>query len=198
VQRAAVLLHEKGVAHESTVVDLQQKPDWFLAISPYGRVPVLVADGTPIFESSAICEFLEETHSDPPLLPRDPITRARDRGWFASAADDLYAPLFKLIFDPAAAEAAGRTLDERMARLERELAGRAWLSWNGERFGFGDVAAASFLVRAASLSRLGRWSIPAALTATRAWSDRVCARDSVVRSLPANLDERIARLMARP
>jgi len=61
VQRAAIALAEKGVAFERRVIDLANKPDWFLALSPTGKVPVLIADGRPIFESAVILEYLEDT-----------------------------------------------------------------------------------------------------------------------------------------
>jgi glutathione S-transferase len=62
VQRAAISLTEKGVTFERTDIDLSNKPDWFLAISPLGKTPVLVVDGTPIFESAVILEYLEDSN----------------------------------------------------------------------------------------------------------------------------------------
>jgi len=76
VQRAAIALLEKDVAFERITIDLSNKPDWFLAISPTGKVPLLrVArdDGlmAVIFESTVICEYLEETQGEPKLHPSD-------------------------------------------------------------------------------------------------------------------------------
>jgi len=62
VHRAAVMIHEKGVPFERRYINLKAKPDWFLRISPRGKVPVLLVDGQPLFESMAIIEFLDETH----------------------------------------------------------------------------------------------------------------------------------------
>src|SRR5690606_12335761 len=80
VQRAAISLAEKGVAFERTDIDLANKPDWFLAISPLGKTPVLSVGGQSVFESAAILEYLEETQPKP-LHPADPMTRAQHRGW---------------------------------------------------------------------------------------------------------------------
>lgn len=80
VHRAAALLTEKGVPFTQRYVDLQAKPDWFKAISPRGKVPVLLVDGVPLFESAVILEYLDETTA-PQLLPIDPLTRARHRMW---------------------------------------------------------------------------------------------------------------------
>src|SRR3954469_14108316 len=65
VQRAVIALTEKGVAFERIDIDLANKPDWFLAISPLGKVPVLSVgtDGgeVALFESNVICEYIEDT-----------------------------------------------------------------------------------------------------------------------------------------
>src|SRR5690242_18602243 len=86
VQRAAIALAEKGVPFERIQIDLADKPDWFLAISPIGKVPVLLVDDQPIFESAVILEYLEDTIA-PALHPADPLRRAEHRAWieFGSA-----------------------------------------------------------------------------------------------------------------
>ncbi|RVK64633.1 glutathione S-transferase family protein, partial [Sinorhizobium meliloti] len=77
VQRAAIALHEKGVPFERVDIDLANKPDWFLKISPLGKVPLLriSQDGGEaiLFESTVICEYLEETQAGPKLHPADPL-----------------------------------------------------------------------------------------------------------------------------
>ena len=61
VQRAVIALTEKGVPFERIDIDLANKPDWFLKISPLGKTPVLVVGDHAIFESAVILEYLEET-----------------------------------------------------------------------------------------------------------------------------------------
>src|SRR5438445_13377744 len=80
VQRAVIALTEKGVAFERIDIDLANKPDWFLKISPLGKTPVLVVGDRAIFESAVILEYLEETQSKP-LHPADPLVRAEHRAW---------------------------------------------------------------------------------------------------------------------
>src|SRR5260221_14404597 len=79
VQRAVIALTEKGVAFERIDIDLANKPDWFLAISPLGRTPVLQVGETAIFESAVILEYLEETQPKP-LHPPAALPRPEDRG----------------------------------------------------------------------------------------------------------------------
>src|SRR5947207_15498819 len=81
VQRAAIVLREKKAEFEFRHIEPDNRPDWFLAISPHKKVPVLrVDDRVSLFESSAIAEFLDETVA-PRLHPEDPVTRAVNRAW---------------------------------------------------------------------------------------------------------------------
>ena len=95
VQRAAIVLQAKQVPYDITYIDRDKRPDWFLAVSPHSKVPVLQIDGKEaLFESNAIAEYLEET-AKPPLHPEDPVARARNRAWtdfvptFASASSSF-------------------------------------------------------------------------------------------------------------
>src|ERR1700716_3452564 len=98
VQRAVIALTEKGVPFERIDIDLANKPDWFLAISPLGKVPVLKVerDGhvpAIVFESAVILEYLEETAPGEKLHPADPLERAQHRSWIefgSSLLSDLY------------------------------------------------------------------------------------------------------------
>jgi len=83
--RVRIALALKGIQAEEISVNLMQgeqlKPE-YRAVNPLAVVPSLVLDegGTPLFESMAIIEYLDETHPQPPLLPKDPKGRARVRG----------------------------------------------------------------------------------------------------------------------
>src|SRR3977135_486138 len=81
VQRSAILLREKNTEFEFRHIEPDNRPDWFLAISPHKKVPVLrIDDILALFESSAINEYLDETIT-PRLHPEDPIERAVNRSW---------------------------------------------------------------------------------------------------------------------
>lgn len=72
VQRSAILLEEKLQAYERINIDLANKPEWFLQLSPTGRVPALVvkddnANPTTLFESAVINEYLDEAFGTPLL-----------------------------------------------------------------------------------------------------------------------------------
>lgn len=124
VQRALIVLHHKGVAHQREYIDLADKPDWFGRLSPLGKVPLLLVDGQPLFESSPIVQYLDETTA-PALLPLDAYARARHRAWIemASSTLDAIAGLYSAA-DPSALVSAQQGLQGRLQALERELASR--------------------------------------------------------------------------
>jgi len=82
--RVRTALALKGVQAEQVSINLlegKQHSSEYIALNPQGVVPALVVDGqAPLFQSMAILEYLEETHPNPPLLPKDARGRARVRG----------------------------------------------------------------------------------------------------------------------
>ncbi len=126
VQRAVIALTEKGVAFGRIDIDLADKPDWFLKISPLGKVPVLtVATATgevALFESNVICEYIEEKQPGPKLHPADALDRAQHRAWmeFGSAIlSDLWG--LETTTDAAIFEAKRQALVAKFARVEAAL-----------------------------------------------------------------------------
>jgi glutathione S-transferase len=192
VHRAAALLHEKGIPFSQRSIDLQAKPDWFLAISPRGKVPVLVADGTPIFESSVIVEYLDETHG-PQIVPSDPIERARQRAW-VEVANDLLAGHYKIAIAPSPAErdAARTQAREVLRRFEEALVGPFFA---GETIGLVDIAAGPGLVRFEKLNEWLELDVYAGLPKVAAWSKRISERPSFRETLVADFDDRFRKLV---
>ena len=81
VQRSVITLKHKGIDHRMTFVDSDDPPEWFKAVSPLGKVPVLRVDGDAvIFESAVINEFLDDI-TPGQLHPEDPLTRATNKSW---------------------------------------------------------------------------------------------------------------------
>lgn len=83
--RVRIAMNLKGITPDEVVdVNLmkgQQRDDVFRKVNPMMAIPALVdGDGPALFESLAIIEYLDETHPNPPLLPKDPKARARARG----------------------------------------------------------------------------------------------------------------------
>jgi glutathione S-transferase len=181
-QRAAIVLLEKRLAFESQLVDRVSPPTWLGALSPRALTPVLLLDGQAVFDSTAICELLEDLWPEPALLPGESWSRARERGWWAFAGEQTYRLLRTLLSAPDDDDARAE-LDRRMTVLEAELSTRDWLSGDGTRFGMADVAFAPAAKRIPLYEELGVWSLPSGLPAVRAWSERLRARESGARSL---------------
>jgi glutathione S-transferase len=122
VQRAVIALAEKGVAFDRIYVDLAAKPDWFKAMSPLGKVPLLKVGEDVIFESAVILEYLEETQSSP-LYPTDALVRAKHRAMveFGSA---MLSDIWGVEIAPTRAALDGKVaaLREKFVRLETMLA----------------------------------------------------------------------------
>src|SRR3981189_946376 len=122
VQRAAIVLREKNVAFEFRHIEPDNRPDWFLAISPHKKVPVLrIDDRLSLFESSAINENLAATVA-PRLNPEDPIERAVNRAWtdyvptFASSVTGCAYAATEADYQKATAK-----IPEAFDRLEKAL-----------------------------------------------------------------------------
>src|SRR5215211_844091 len=91
-----MVLHEKGIDFEVHEVDLSNKSEEFLKVSPYGKVPVLRVNGTSLYESNIVNEYLDEVYESPGLMPVDPEERASVRTWMAFANDYFFPSIFRV------------------------------------------------------------------------------------------------------
>jgi glutathione S-transferase len=189
VQRAAIALEEKGVAFERINVDLASKPDWFLAISPLGKVPLLKVGDAVIFESAVILEYLEETQPNP-LHPADPLTRADHRAWIEFGSTilmDIWN--FYTALDDAALQAKVRTLTDKFVRLEQRLGGGPY--FEGARFSLVDAVFAPVFRYFDAFDRVGDFGMLAGKPRVEAWRQALAQRPSVVRAVAADFPERL-------
>jgi len=92
--RTRIALNLKGIAYRQAALDLRtgaQKSGAYLRLNPQGLVPALETDdGLVLTQSPAILEWLEETHPEPPLLPRDAAGRAQVRSMAAVIGCDIH------------------------------------------------------------------------------------------------------------
>ena len=180
VQRSAISLREKNTPFEFRHIERDNRPDWFLAISPHRKVPVLrVDDSVSLFESSAINEYLDETIA-PRLHPEDPVQRAINRAWTD------YVPTFaEHVTGVAYAddEAAGKSCLDKIPvafeRLERALEKQgAGPLFNGAKYSLVDAAYAPFLQRYFFLDRIRPIGQIAKYPRLKAWADTLMKRPS--------------------
>jgi glutathione S-transferase len=184
-QKVRIALREKGQAFEALLpggLGAGGAAGEFLDASPRAEVPALIDGEVHIFDSTIILEYLEDRFPTPPLLPAGAAERARVRmieeimdthyeainwalgevGWFRRAEGDKAEAL---------RAAAARQTAGFHAWLERELGGRSW--FNGEAFGWGDIAVAPYVAASAALG-----NAPPDGSRLAAWLDRALARPS--------------------
>jgi glutathione S-transferase len=190
VQRAAIALREKRVDFEFRHIEPDNRPDWFLAISPHKKVPVLrIDDQVSLFESNAINEYLDETIV-PRLHPDDPLARAVNRAWTD------YVPTFAEAVTGCAyadSEADYNTAVGKIPvafdRLERALEKQdSGPLFNGARFSLVDAAYAPFLQRYYFLDRIRPLGIIEKFPRLTAWAGALMARPSTHSFPPAEFE----------
>jgi len=177
VQRAVIVLKEKGVPFERRDVDLARKPDWFLVCSPLGKTPVLLVDDEPVFESAVICEYLDDILA-PRLHPDDALMRARHRGWmaFGSSLLDTIAAFYNAKDDEALANQATQ-IRAHLARVEAALGDGPWFA--GERFSLVDAVFGPVFRYFDVFDDLGNFRFFDGLSRTMAWRAVLAGRESV-------------------
>ncbi len=193
VQRAVIALKEKSVLFEVIYVDLAAKPDWFLAISPLGKVPLLRVERpgeseVVLFESAVILEYLEETTGAPHLHPTDPLERARHRAWIeygSTVLGDLFR--FGTAKDDTAIAAARDTLANRFQRLEAALAEGPYFA--GARFGYVDAAFAPAFRQIDAIETVAATGLLDPFPKVSAWRHALADRLSVKTAAPENYTE---------
>lgn len=197
VQRAAIVLLEKGVPFSRRWVDLANKPDWFTAISPLGKTPVLLVDGTPVFESAVICEYLDETHT-PTLHPADPLARAQHRAWmeFGSAVLNTIWGYYTAP-DAATLQARREELQARFGQLEQALAPEGPF-FAGAAFSIVDAVFAPVLRYFDTFEAIGEAGFFDHTPRVRAWRAALAQRPSVRQAAPEDYPQRLREfLLAR-
>lgn len=193
VERSRIVLEEKDVDYEVEFISLEDKPDWFLEISPRGKVPVLVVDDEPIFESTVINELLEELYPDPPLFPDDPFDRARARSWIALNDNDIMGPTATLWFsdDEADIRQAREDLREAFATVDEQLAEHDGDYFLGDNFGLVDAVYAPVFNRWEAAERLGHGDLMDDFDQLRSYGERLVERDSSKAARDPELTEKL-------
>lgn len=189
VQRAVIALSEKAVPFERVDVDLANKPDWFLAMSPLGKTPVLRVGGHAIFESAVILEYLEETQPHP-LHPADPLTRAEHRAWIefgSSILSDIAG--FYVAPDASALDAKAKVLSAKFAQIERRQGLDPY--FDGARFSLVDTVFAPVFRYFDVFDKIGDFGILAGMPRVSAWRRALASRASVKAAVGSDYETRL-------
>ena len=178
--RTRMVLHEKGINFEVHEVDLSNKSEEFLSVSPYGKVPVLSVNGTSLYESNIVNEYLDEVFDSPRLMPENPEERASVRSWMAFADDYFFPSVYRVRmglqrgYSEDEIQEAREKLDDALSRLEHQLEGREYLV--GE-YTLADIAHAGNFHRLGVLAKIGEISLEK-YPSVMVWIERVQSRES--------------------
>jgi maleylacetoacetate isomerase len=166
--RLRIALNLKGLGYDSVPVDLvrdggEQLTEAFRAINPNAAVPAMrIADGTVLTQSLAIIEYLEEQHPDPPLLPRNPVLRARVRAATQLIASDIH-PINNLRVLRYLKDVLGHSQDGVVGWMRHWM--RSGLATYGQlidpdsRFSFGDAPSLADICLVPQLYNARRWEL---------------------------------------
>ena len=195
VQRAAIVLAEKGVPFRRIDVDLANKPAWFKAISPLGKVPLLQVGDEVLFESAAIVEYLEEAQPHP-LHPEDLLQKARHRGWMefgSSILADIW--VLETTADRAAFADKLTVLKGKFSRLEGELGDGPYFA--GSQFSIVDAVFAPVFRYFDVFETIADIGVLDGLPKVGRWRRALAARPSVQNAVSSNYADRLRGFVAR-
>lgn len=175
-----LVLAEKGVSAKLVEVNEEAPPEDLLNLNPYGTVPTLVAREVTLYDARIISEYLDERYPHPPLLPPDPVLRARVRLFVTEVGLDWYE-LCDAICNGAGREKtrARRELTEAIIASDEIFAAAPYLL--NENFGLADCATTPILWR---LPHLGV-QLPREARAVKAYMQRIFRRPTFAVSLTA-------------
>ena len=158
--RVRITLNLKGIRYADAFVHLrngEQREAGFRAVNPQGFVPALAVGDAVLTQSLAVCEYLDETHPEPPLLPGDPLRRAPVRAFAQAIACDIHPVqnlrvldrLRGLSLDADAVKGwAATTIEEGLDACEALIAREAGPYCFGEQVTLADVCLVPQLVNA--------------------------------------------------
>ncbi len=178
-----IALSEKRIAWEPIHVNLranEHKAPEFLALNPYGKVPVLLDEGALIYESTVVNEYLEDRFPDSPLMPHDPLGRAEVRLWEDYGDNAFLGPAEGIFihnkgwrtFEPERLQQMRQQIQDALTRLEKHLEGKKFLV--RDTFTLADIC---FAPRITMLDQLGAPLNPTYKN-VRAWIERIKERES--------------------
>lgn len=189
VQRAVITLRYKSANFDVDYIDLKNKPEWFLKISPMGKVPVLLINQKEvIFESSVINELLDEIVGKG-TLSNDPIEKAKERAWIAYA-DYLFSDMYSFIHSSETELHANKLLD-KLEKLSDVISDSGFFKKTG--FSILDSAFAPCFFRMMKFQYFQESPRLMSMKKIRKWIDNLMEQDCVKRSVREDFDAEFAK-----
>ncbi|MDA0117558.1 glutathione S-transferase family protein [Vibrio sp. T11.5] len=191
VQRVTAALEAKKIPYEIEYIDLENKPQWFLDISPNSQVPVMIAEnGTALFESDAIIEYIEDEFGS---LEQGVSNeqRALDRAWSYLASKHYLVQCSTMrSADEVTLTQRVEQLTKAFAKAEKQLAGPFF---KGEAISNVDIAWLPLLHRAHIIKSLTCFDMLEGLPKVQAWQHHILASGLVEKTVAQDFEEAFIR-----
>ncbi len=187
VQRAVITMLHKKIDYTIEYIELSKKPDWFLNISPLGKVPLLRVGEEVLFESAVINEYLDESYGES-MLPKDPLKKAQHRAWieFSSSINNAQHQLTQARREQTFRQIQA-DLAKKLAHLEQQVDDKGFFS--GDTFSLVDSAFAPFLMRSQTLAdETGEDSLEDFKKLLK-WRENMLSLDAVKNSVVEDFEE---------
>lgn len=196
VQRAAIVLDEKAIAHDRTYVDLVNKPEWFRQMSPLGKVPLLIVEEREVlFESAVICEYLDEV-TPGTLHPEDALEKARHRAWIEFGSSVLNAiGGFYSAKDEVSFEQKRQELADKFAWVEKHLSDRTYFA--GDAFSLVDAVFGPIFRYFDTFEAIADFQIFDDTPKVAKWRSMLQSRPSVINAVTPEYPERLREFLKR-
>jgi glutathione S-transferase len=197
VQRVAILLNEKGLSFERLEINLNNKPSWFLEISPLGKTPVLLVNDQAIFDSLVICEYLDEAYA-PPLHPSELLRKAQHRSWieFGNGILATISVLYNTK-DLTELNQSANTLSQKFKQLEEQLGTGPY--FEGEEFSLIDAVYGPIFRYFDVLDKLELFPFFKDLDKVPKWRSVLSCRPSIKYAVSASYEQNLYQfLISKP
>ena len=195
VQRAMIVLNEKNISFDIEYIDLSAPPPWFYDVSPLEKVPVLLVDGNPLFESMVICEYLDEI-TPGSLYPVDAFEKAQNRSWIEFGNHILGSTFdFLRTDDSKKFNHLKSSLTDHFEVLEDEISDADY--FNGSDFSMIDAIYAPIFRYHKRISDYEDYGLFEDAPRVKAWGERLLERPSVINSVSESYDEGVTKFLKK-
>lgn len=197
VQRVTALLEAKQIPYDIEYIQLSDKPQWFLDLSPTGQVPVLITEeGEALFESDAIVEYIEEV--TPALVEGvSPVQRAKDRAWAYQGAKHYLVQCSTMqSTDKDTLLERSANLNKAFEKAEKQLGDGPF--FNGSLMGNVDIAWLPLLHRALIVKQQSGYDFLMAYPKMQAWQSALAETGIFKKSVPADFKEAFTNFYLSP
>jgi len=193
VQRALIILNEKNIPFDVEYINLSAPPPWFYDISPLEKVPVLLVDEKPLFESMVICDYIDEITPNS-VYPTDAFAKAQNRGWI-EFGNEILGTTFDFLStdDEKKFKHCINILTDRFETLEDEFNGEKY--FNGADFSMIDAVYAPIFRYHKRILEHKDYGIFEDAPNVKAWGERLLERHSVIKSIPDSYEESLIKYL---